>query len=498
MNGVIYVRVSSERQEREGFSIPAQKKILREYAEKCGVKIVKVFEEAETAKRAGRQQFLQMVDFLRDNPTVKHILVEKTDRLYRNFKDYTLIDWEQMDLTIHLVKENEILSKGAKSHQKFVHGIKLLMAKNYSDNLSEEVIKGQTEKASQGIWPSVAPIGYKNKLDDHSIILDEKSAPLIRQAFELASTGQYSLSRLKQLLYQKGLRSNRAGKELGKEAMSRVLKNPIYFGEFVWKGKTYKGTQTPIITRHLFDRTQEVMGFSRKPKLTKHDFTFTGLLSCGHCGCAITAEQKRKKSGKTYVYYHCTNGKRTCSNVTYLREEKIQDALSASLNSITLSPQIIEWTKEALLESSQNEKEYRTASIKSFTDRYQRLDTFISKAYEDKLEDRIEPELWERKTATWKQEQREIENQLTALRQANTGYLENGIKMMELASHASELFKSATTEEKRELVGLVLSNPILKDGTIEYSYKMPFSMFTNVVNLEEWRGGRDSNPRPSA
>ena len=70
--------------------------------------------------------------------------------------------------------------------------------------------------------------------------------------------------------------------------------------------------------------------------------------------------------------------------------------------------------------------------------------------------------------------------------------------MMELASHASELFKSATTEEKRELVGLVLSNPILKDGTIEYSYKMPFSMFTNVVNLDEWRGGRDSNPRPSA
>ncbi len=139
---VAYARVSSKEQEREGFSIPAQKKLLEEYAKKDGFKVVRVFEEAETAKSSGRKQFSELVKFLKDNPDVKHLLVEKTDRLYRNFNDYVELDFEALDLKIHLVKENEVLSKDSRSHQKFIHGIKLLMAKNYIDNLSEEVKKG--------------------------------------------------------------------------------------------------------------------------------------------------------------------------------------------------------------------------------------------------------------------------------------------------------------------------------------------------------------------
>jgi hypothetical protein len=88
------------------------------------------------------------------------ILVEKTDRLYRNLTDYSTLD--SLDLEIHLVKEGVILSPDSKSHEKFMHGIKVLMAKNYVDNLSEEVRKGMTEKAEQGHWPSWAPIGYLN------------------------------------------------------------------------------------------------------------------------------------------------------------------------------------------------------------------------------------------------------------------------------------------------------------------------------------------------
>lgn len=72
--------------------------------------------------------------------------MEKIDRLYRNFRDYVLL--EDLDLVIHLVKENEVLSKDSRSHTKFIHGIKVLMAKNYVDNLSKEVIKGMDQKAA--------------------------------------------------------------------------------------------------------------------------------------------------------------------------------------------------------------------------------------------------------------------------------------------------------------------------------------------------------------
>ena len=86
---VSYVRVSSKEQEKEGFSIPAQRKLLAEYADQNALEIVQEF---ETAKRAGRSAFNEMVETLRaTRPSASIILVEKTDRLYRNIKDWVTI-----------------------------------------------------------------------------------------------------------------------------------------------------------------------------------------------------------------------------------------------------------------------------------------------------------------------------------------------------------------------------------------------------------------------
>jgi DNA invertase Pin-like site-specific DNA recombinase len=71
---------------------------------------------------------------------------------------------DELNIEIHLVKEGVVLSQDSKSSEKFFHGIKVLMAKNYIDNLSEEARKGQQEKAEQGIWPTKAPLGYLNVL----------------------------------------------------------------------------------------------------------------------------------------------------------------------------------------------------------------------------------------------------------------------------------------------------------------------------------------------
>ena len=154
---VLYARVSSKDQEKEGFSIPAQQALLKKYAAEQGLKILEEFVDVETAKRAGRTQFTEMLRFIKKKKTCKIILVEKTDRLYRNLKDWVMLD--DMELEIHLVKEGVTLSDDSKSADKFMHGIRVLMAKNYIDNLSEEATKGMREKARQGIWPTKAPLG---------------------------------------------------------------------------------------------------------------------------------------------------------------------------------------------------------------------------------------------------------------------------------------------------------------------------------------------------
>jgi site-specific DNA recombinase len=137
---VIYARVSSKEQEREGFSIPAQLKLLRDYAIRNDFSVVKEFVDIETAKTSGRQNFDQMVQFFTKNRHCRVVLVEKTDRLYRNFRDAVTL--EDLDLEIHLVKEGQVISKDAKSQAKLIHGMQLVLARNYIENLREEVKKG--------------------------------------------------------------------------------------------------------------------------------------------------------------------------------------------------------------------------------------------------------------------------------------------------------------------------------------------------------------------
>ena len=149
---MIYARVSSKEQEKEGFSIPAQLKLLKEYAAAQGFVVAQEYVDVETAKQTGRTAFGEMVAYLKAHPSVRVMLVEKTDRLYRNLKDWVTMD--ELDVEIHFPKEGVVLSRESRSSEKFMHGIKVLMAKNYIDNLSEEARKGMQEKAEQGIWPT--------------------------------------------------------------------------------------------------------------------------------------------------------------------------------------------------------------------------------------------------------------------------------------------------------------------------------------------------------
>jgi site-specific DNA recombinase len=133
-----------------------------------------------------------MVAYLKKHhATCRTILVEKTDRLYRNIKDWAILD--ELGVTIHFVKENVIIGPESRSTDQFVHGIKVLMARNYSLNLGEETIKGMLEKARSGIYPSFAPVGYRNADGPNAkrvIVPDPETAPVIILIYERFATGR--------------------------------------------------------------------------------------------------------------------------------------------------------------------------------------------------------------------------------------------------------------------------------------------------------------------
>src|ERR1017187_4601863 len=129
---VLYARVSSKDQEKEGFSIPAQLRLLRDYAASKGFVIAEEFTDVETAKVSGRTKFNEMLLYLKKHQKAcRTILVEKTDRLYRNIKDYATID--EFDVEVHFVKENEIISRSSRSNEQFVHGIKVRSEEHTSE-----------------------------------------------------------------------------------------------------------------------------------------------------------------------------------------------------------------------------------------------------------------------------------------------------------------------------------------------------------------------------
>src|SRR5579862_3133747 len=315
---IAYSRVSSREQEREGYSIPAQRKLLTNYARGRGFHIQFEFIDVQSAKNPGRKQFNEMMRLLKSPGTPRIILVEKTDRLYRNRTDTLAFEAlvENRGVEIHLVKEGQVIGKNSPPQDKFMHDIHVAVAKNYVENLKEEVKKGMREKAEQGTYPSRAPFGYRNNSLTRSIEIDVVKAPVLHRIFELYATGEYSLVSLREAI------SVETGTKICRAYLETILKNRFYLGYFLWQAIEYKGNHEPLISTTLFDRVQSVFAGRNKPKCHKHDFAFGGLLRCAHDGCTVTAEFHKGK----YIYYRCSYGRGKCA-LPYMHEPKLSGQL---------------------------------------------------------------------------------------------------------------------------------------------------------------------------
>ncbi len=518
IKALTYCRVSSKEQEREGFSIPAQKKLLQDYALQHNLHIdpSNEYVDVETAKQVGRTNFSKMIAFLKRLKEQKTqsldeyvLLVEKTDRLYRNLKDWITID--ELEINIHFVKDNFILSKNATSNEKFLHGIKVLMAKNYIDNLSEETKKGMCQKAEEGIYPSFAPLGYLNAISPLTgkkiILQDPDVAPLILRLFESYATATFSLFDLSKVFATEGLQNRKTHNKLSKSTIHKLLTNPIYYGDFFWKDKLYHGNHAPIVSKALFDKVQKVLSASghQKPRPSKHHWLFQGLIYCGHCGCAMVAEQKKNK----YIYYHCTGNKGACPE-RYVREEEISKQFTESLKNILIDGDVITWVKKALKESHNDEKTYHNGRILFFENKYRQIQKRLDALYIDKLDGKISELFFNQKNIEWRSEQSEIVRLLNEHQSANKVYLAEGIKLLELAQRAVSLYEKQNIMEKRRLLNFVYSNSFWKNGHLTPNFRKPFDLLavTNSKYQNEraafdikgdprsvWLPGPDSNQR---
>lgn len=488
--GLLYARVSSKEQDREGFSIDAQLKLLRSYAEQNGIRLIREYVDIETAKATGRTHFNEMIAYLKSHPAVETVLVEKTDRLYRNLRDWVTID--DLDLDIHFVKENVVLSPDSRSSEKFMHGIKVLMAKNYIDNLSEETRKGMLEKAEQGIWPTVAPIGYRNVAGPNGkriIEVDPETAPAVVKLFEWYSTGMYSLKQAGIRVRAEGMAYRKSGKPIGTSSVHKLLRSRIYTGEFDWLGKRYQGSHEPLISVELWERVQGVLDGRHTARVrgVEKDFLFTGMITCGHCGCSLVGDIKKQK----YIYYRCSHAKRDCRE-PYVREEVLIEQFTAMLERISMTDRMFTWLAKTLRENFIDVKRDHDAAVERLQRERSRLRERMKQIYIDNLDGRIEDTIFNALTEQFREQEKKIAKELDLRLDADLGYMDEGIALMSIAKDAKRRFMEADLAIKKHVLSVVLSNCSYKDRTLTAKYRKPFDViaekFPRALTVPERSG----------
>ena len=348
---LIYIRVSSSQQadkdyDPEGFSIPAQREGCERKATSLDAVVVEKFtdrgESAKTAKRPGLQAMLARLG----EGDIDYVIVHKLDRLARNRADDVAIVMHIRQSGAQLVSVSENIDETPSGL--LLHGIMSSIAEFYSRNLATEIIKGSTQKAKKGGTPFRAPLGYLNTremVDDREIrivTLDPKRAKLIRLAFTLYATGQYSLAELAAILEERGLRSRKTRKcperVLGTNRLSALLRNDYYVGVVHYDGKTYRGRHEALVTPEVFGLVQEVLASQRQSgeRCWRHHSYLRGTLFCRECRGRLFFVRVRGNGGE-YDYFICGGRQKGTCKQGWHRVEDVEAAVERHYASIQLT-----------------------------------------------------------------------------------------------------------------------------------------------------------------
>jgi len=409
MKTVLMARVSTREQAVDGYSLDSQKKLLEEYSTQRGLIISRRFIVPESASgKQERKEFNEMLEYLYANPSIQNLVFEKVDRASRNFKDGLKLDeWLNGDeeRQIHFVKQNLVIHKNAKSHEKFQWDIYLVMAKQYSNNLSEETKKGITEKAEQNWYPGNHKRGYKTTGDtgqktwtiDSS---DTSEAPYIKQAFELYDTGRHTLLSVTKLLVKEGWTTG-TGMPIARSTVHKVLKDCFYCGEFIWNKKHYKhGNHASLISKELFNRVQDRIERKLVGKAKKHDFLFAGMLTCEECGRSVCGETQ-----KGHTYHRCTRYKTNCSQRSYIRQQDVDEQILSHLDKLHIkNERLAEWLRNALKESHADEVKYHDEALAELSSRLKRTQQRVNTLYDEKIDGHISNDFYDKKFEQYSEE----------------------------------------------------------------------------------------------
>lgn len=441
-----YYRVSSDEQ-KGNYSIPQQKRSCKEYADKNGYRIVKNYtDDGFSATADNRPAFLQMIDDCESGKTkIQAIIVYHTDRFARNEFDHSYYKNRLQKAGIELIAVMQLMIDNSPEG----HLIDTMMSginAYYSRDLSRKTKRGMLGRWNAGWWPGWAPPGYVNldkegklskkyytfesqryfnslnrRLDP--IEIDPLLGPLVQEAFQLYSTGNFSFIALAKHLAKKGF-INRRGKPISSQVLQTTITNPFYYKWMKWGGMEKQGNHKALVTKELFDLCGCIAAQHRQflTRSRKHTWLLIGLAFCHTHTCQrrvyegetkyisdyrrLTAEYHYGLNSKTrdrISYYHCTaiGG---CKS-SYIETIDLEKLVENQIKKMQFSEEFIELIKSKIRKILDKSKIDIQSQIKGFENRKTGLKHKQSKLLDLLIEGEIPKD-------ALKEKQQELENQI--------------------------------------------------------------------------------------
>jgi len=508
MKYFIYCRKSTESEDRQILSLPAQQRALDEYAEKEKLQIVDRFVESASAYKVGRIEFAKMIERLQ-NKEADGILVWQYNRIARNSLDGGMIIYMLDSGVLRGIRTPTGYTDGS-GNSKFMLALEFAMSKKSSDDNSESVKRGNKEKVLRG-WSTKKHAGYKFVEDlstgEKIIANDPNRFDLLKRALQMVLQYKSPPKVLEILNDEWGFRTTRTRKNGGRPMsisnFYKILHSEFYAGWiYTMDGQRIKGKHEAMISDRDYGTIQSILGLKGTTRPQTLVLPYRGLMKCGECGSAICLEEKyqlicssckykfasRAKSACPncnlsidkminptrlhYIYASCIKKKnRACSQKT-IRIEALEAQIKDYLMSIEISPKVSEWVLKQLKTNTEGQITINNQALVNLhelvLDTQKELDSLLVQFTQSDNRDRqiISTEAYMKRKAELEKEKRTGEEKLADLSQKVKNFMSDTEEKFDFAVRAAGEFNTGDYEARTTIFRNLGSNLKLYDKKV--------------------------------
>ena len=498
---VVYLRVSTSSQVKtdynpEGISLPAQREGCESKAASLGAEIVKEYvEPGRTATDIEhRPVFQEMLAWIKNEKNIDYVIVYHFNRIFRNSIDAHITKRELAKHGARIVSTVMDLGEGPESSmvESILHAVDQYQSQASGADISYKM----AAKARSGGTLGRAPLGYTNDRDLSEgrnigiVKFDPVRADLVRSAFELYASGDYSLDSLADELTRRGLRT-RPGRfpaaPISTSKLCELLHDPYYIGCIKFKGEVFEGRHEHLVSDELFDRVQVVLAErrGRGERQRRHDHYLKGALWCGRCHDEGVESRMMMMwangNGGRYRYFFCRRKQLHQCDSRYVEGDAIESAVIEDYATLAFPAEMANELR-LMMHQTLDEEEGATKLVhQQLTSELQRLDTQEENLLDLAADGGLAKEKIKERLGKIKRQRAKVSEQLSHAGER----LEIGVALIEnalLILNDPQKFYERMAPEQRRILNQAIYEKIyvIEDRITAVTYRSPFDELLGV------------------